>query len=83
MRENRMHIESERMKNTRRSISIEQEQREGVYDCRQIGTFGRKSRLSDRPSVPSGMMITLSVIQDLTFRRDCVTDEQVTIASTR
>ncbi len=35
--------------NTRRSISIEQEQREGVYDCRQIGTLG------GRVACPTGL----------------------------
>ncbi len=66
-----MHIESERMKKyEEKAFSIGQEQREGAYDCRQIGKLGRKSRLSDRPSVPSGMMITLFIIQDLTFRCD-------------
>ncbi len=74
-----MQIESERMKNTRRSISIEQEQREGVYDCRQIGTLG------GRVACPTGLQFFgdddyAFIIQDLTFRCDCVTDEQVTIA---
>ncbi len=44
-----MHIESERMKNTRRSISIGQEQREGAYDCRQIGKLG------GRVACPTGL----------------------------